>query len=134
MNSIHSNPNMSPELASDVAERAANRADEALVGAKRVASDTARSVQHGIDQLRENIPSAISRAAAQAEDLTRRGVERARHAADDVRHRASDLGDATVHRIQDEPVKAVLIAAAVGAVATLLVQWLSHSSHPRYPR
>lgn len=135
MNSIQSNPNMSPEMASDMAERAASRADQALVGAKRVASEAERSMQQGIDHLRDSVPGAVSRAAAQAEDLTRRGLERARHAAEDVRHRAVDLGDATVHRIQDEPVKAVLIAAAVGAAATLLVQWLSHSSHShtRYP-
>jgi ElaB/YqjD/DUF883 family membrane-anchored ribosome-binding protein len=129
MNSSHDNSTMTPDLAGDVAERAARRTDEALLGAKRVAGDTARSVQSGLDELRDRVPGAITRAAAQAEELTRRGVERARHAADDVRHRALDLGDRTVHRIQDEPVKAVLIAAAVGAVATLLVQWMSHSRH-----
>jgi ElaB/YqjD/DUF883 family membrane-anchored ribosome-binding protein len=121
---------LSNERVADVAERVAHKADDALVGAKRVAANAAQSVQSGLDDLRDRVPGAMSRAAAQCEDLTRRGLDRARLAADDVRHRAADLGDATKHRIQDEPVKAVLIAAAVGAAATLLVQWLSRPRHP----
>lgn len=115
---------------SDLAERVAHTTDDALVGAQRVAANAAQSVQSGIDTLRERVPGAMSRAAAQAEELTRRGLDRARQAGDELRHRAADLGDATKHRIQDEPVKAVLIAAAVGAAATLLVQWLARPRHP----
>jgi ElaB/YqjD/DUF883 family membrane-anchored ribosome-binding protein len=126
MNSIHT----TPSATSDYAGEGAARTDDALLGARRVADNAARSVQAGLDARRDRGPGAITRAAAQAEDLTRRGVERARHAADDVRHRATDLSDRTVHRIQDEPVKAVLVAVAVGAAATLLVQWLSRSRHP----
>jgi ElaB/YqjD/DUF883 family membrane-anchored ribosome-binding protein len=118
------------EHSGDMAERVAHKTDDALVGAKRMAANAAQSVQSGIDDLRDRVPGAMSRAAAQAEDLTRRGLDRARETADVVRHRAADLGDATKHRIQDEPVKAVLIAAAVGAAATLLVQWLSRPRHP----
>lgn len=126
MNSIHNSPSTTPDYASE----AASRTDDALLGARRVADNAARSVQAGLDDLRDRVPGAITRAAAQAEDLTRRGVERARHAADEVRHRATDLSDRTVHRIQDEPVKAVLVAVALGAAATLMVQWLTRSRHP----
>jgi ElaB/YqjD/DUF883 family membrane-anchored ribosome-binding protein len=129
MNSLH-NPS---STTSDYASEVANRADEALLGAKRVADGTARSVQAGLDGLRDSVPGAVTRAAAQAEDMTRRGIERARLAAENAKHRATDLGDATVHRIQDEPVKAMLIAAGIGAAATLLVQWLSRSSSRRHP-
>lgn len=126
MNSIHN----SPSTMTDYAAEGAARTDDALLGARRVADNAARSVQAGLDDLRDRVPGAITRAAAQAEDLTRRGVERARHAADEVRHRATDLSDRTVHRIQDEPVKAVLVAVALGAAATLMVQWLTRSRHP----
>jgi ElaB/YqjD/DUF883 family membrane-anchored ribosome-binding protein len=123
---------MTPGVATEVGERMASRTDEALNSVKRAASNTERSLQAGLDGLRDTVPGAVTRAAAQAEDLTRRGLEHARHAADEARHRAADLGDRTVHRIQDEPVKAVLIAVAAGAAATLLVQWLSRSRHHPY--
>lgn len=77
------------------------------------------------------VPGAVSRAATRAEDLARRGIERARAAADSARDRALDAGDATVHRIRKEPVKAVLIAAAVGAATTLLVQQWRRSRESR---
>ena len=116
-----------PKMSGNMAERAAGRADDALLGARRFADQAAHTVQAGIDDLRDAVPGAVSRVAAGAEDLTRRGLERARLAADAVRHRAADLGDATAHRIQDQPMKAVLIAAAVGAGAMLLMQWLARS-------
>lgn len=92
-----------PALAGDMAERAAEHADDAL-----------HAVQAGVAGLRERVPEALSRATAQAEDLARRGLER-----------VAEAGDAARWRIKDEPVKAVLLAAALGAGALLLVQWLS---------
>lgn len=130
---FQANPSVkpAPELASDLAERVAAHADDALQTTQRVAASTADSVQTGLDHLREAVPGAISRAASQAEDLARRGVDRARTAANEVRERALRAGDATVHRIQDDPVKAVLIAAAAGALTALVVQWLARPRHPR---
>jgi hypothetical protein len=69
---------LSNERVGDVAERVAHKADDALVGAKRVAANAAQSVQSGLDDLRDRVPGAMSRAAAQCEDLTRRGLDRAR--------------------------------------------------------
>jgi len=122
-----------PPLAGDMAERAATRTDDALLGVKNAADEATRSVQAGIDagidQLRETVPAAVSRAAASAEDLTRRLIDRTRQAAETVHHRAVDLGDATAVRIKDRPMKAVLIATALGAAATLLIQRLSRAHH-----
>jgi ElaB/YqjD/DUF883 family membrane-anchored ribosome-binding protein len=74
------------------------------------------------------VPAAVS-LAAQAENLTRRGIERVRQTAALARDRASQVSDATVERIRADPVKAVILAAAAGAVTALLVQWLSRSRH-----
>jgi ElaB/YqjD/DUF883 family membrane-anchored ribosome-binding protein len=120
-------PTSSPELASDTAERLANKADDAIRSSKRVVANSAQAVQTGLDELSEKVPAAVSRVAARAEDVTRRGIERARQTAADARHRATEVGDATIDRIKADPVKAVMIAAAAGAATALLLQWLSRS-------
>ena len=125
------NPSTAPEFASELADRAANKAEQALQSGKRMGSDVAQAVQSGIDGLREGVPSAISRATAQAEDLTRRGIERARQASATVREQATRVSDQTVGYIKDEPVKAVLAAAAVGAIAALLIGWLGRTRNDR---
>ena len=65
------------------------------------------------------------RAAEQVQDLTRRGVERARAAAAQLRDQALRASDTTRSYIQDEPLKAVLIAAAAGAAVALLAHALT---------
>ena len=125
------NPTSTPDYASDMTDRAANKAEQALQSTKRMGSDMAQAVQSGIDGLREGVPSAISRATAQAEDLTRRGIERARQASATVREQATRVSDQTVGYIKDEPMKAVLMAAAAGAVAALVISWLGRSRNNR---
>lgn len=78
--------------------------------------------------LRDSASQALSRTTAQAEDLARRGIDKARSAAYDMRDRAMRAGDATVSRIQEEPVKAMLVAAAAGALAAMLVRWMTERS------
>lgn len=124
-------PTSGPEVLNDLSDRAANKADQTLQATRRIGAEAAQAVQAGIDGLREGVPSAISRATAQAEDLTRRGMERARNASTAVRDKAVQVSDQTVGYIKDEPVKAVLVAAAAGAVAALLIGWLSRSRSDR---
>jgi ElaB/YqjD/DUF883 family membrane-anchored ribosome-binding protein len=88
-------------------ERANERASELRNDARTMAAHAKESMQQGIDDLRH----------------------RARYVADEVRYRANDLNEATRHRIQDAPMKSIAVAAAVGVVATLLVQWLSRPRH-----
>ena len=127
-----------PPLASDMAETAANRTDDALLGIRRAADQAVHSVQAGIDagidRLRDTVPAAVSRTTAGAEDLTRRAIERTRQAVEEMHRRASHLGDAATLRIKDQPIRAVLVAAALGAAAALLLQWWSRRPHPHAHR
>ena len=95
--------------------------------ATETASDTTRALRDSVDTLQSQTSSALTRAAAQAEALSREGLERARRATEAARAQAQRVGDQTVGYIKDEPVKAVAIAAGVGAVAALLVGWLARS-------
>lgn len=59
--------------------------------------------------------SNVNELAQKAEDMARRGVDVVRDSVTTLRTRAADTGVATVRYVQEEPVKAVLIAAAAGA-------------------
>lgn len=127
---------MTPPIttASDVdklAVAAAQQADQAIGGTRRVANEALDALQSGVDHLRDATPTAFGRAAAQVEELTRRGLERAREATAGVQDQVHRAGDRTVDYIRDEPVKAVLIAAATGAAVALLVGMLMRSHHAR---
>lgn len=116
----------------DMADRAARRADGSIEATRRVANQALDSLQSGVDQIRTAVPGAFARAAAQVEEITRRGVDRARSAGQTAREQALRAGDATVMRIRDEPVKAVLAAAAAGAAIAALVSWAMRSRSQRY--
>lgn len=89
---------------------------------------TAKNVAAVADEHEDRLPDAFSRAAAQVEQLTRNGLDRARNVSQNVKEKALQAGDSTVGYIKDEPVKAVLIAAAAGAALALLLRALGSNS------
>jgi ElaB/YqjD/DUF883 family membrane-anchored ribosome-binding protein len=107
------------------ADRLAGSADEALRHTQALADNAADSLHKGVDDLRTRIPETVHSAALRAEELARRSLDRARDLANQARHRASDVRHATTERVQADPMKALLIAAAAGAATALLVRWLS---------
>lgn len=110
-----------------VADRAASKVESALDSTQELANSTLTTLKDGVTQLRDTVPAAVSRAAAQVQNLGRRGLDRARGVGADVREKAQRASDRTVGYIQDEPVKAVLIAAATGAVVVWLMRAMSSS-------
>ena len=66
--------------------------------------------------------------ASEAETLARRGLDTMRERSAQFRESAVRVSDNTVGYIKDEPVKAILIAAATGAALMALVSLLSRSS------
>jgi len=111
----------------DMADKAAAKADQAI----DASLEQAHSALNGLSNLSHDASQALSRAAGQVEDLTRRTLDRARQAGSQVRDQVGRAGDATVGYIKDEPVKAVLIAAAAGAVAAGLYSWLTSRNDRR---
>ncbi len=120
-----------------VTQMTAHTADKADVtdAARDAAAKAEKSIQGGVDQLREAVPAQLSRAAHQAEDLARTGIEKARAAGQSMASQASHLRDQTTSYTREEPTKALLMAVAAGAFATLLIGWAtrgnghSHSRH-----
>ncbi len=111
--------------------RAVGRADELVNEAQRVTADTEKNVQAGVHQLREAIPATLARAAHSAEDLARAGIEKARAARAAVAEKAHELNDQTASYVRREPTKALLIAMAAGAAATLAIGWATRNRTSR---
>lgn len=107
-----------------LAERAATKAAAAIDSTKDVTNRALDSLHGSVDNARQSVPEAFGRAAAQVEELTRRGLERARNVSSGVKDQVSRAGDQTVLYIKDEPLKAVLIAAGIGAGLALLARAL----------
>lgn len=111
----------------------ASKADQAIVATQSGISDAEKSIQGGLNQIREAVPAGLTRAANQAEDLARAGIDKARAAGQSVVSGASQMRDQTVSFVRDEPTKALLMAVAAGAFATLLIGWATrgngHSRH-----
>lgn len=114
------------------AEQVGLRAEEALQSARRAADGALDAVQNKVDQLNDTVPGALGRAAARVDEITRRGIERARDTSAHLREEVTRAGDRTVAYIKDEPVKSVLLAAATGAAVAALVTLLARSRHSRY--
>lgn len=103
-----------------LAESAAHTAQEAL-----------STLGDKVDDARQAAPGMLSRAAAQVDDLTRRSLQRAQDARDQVKDQMTRAGDASRGYIRDEPVKSVLIAAATGAAVAALVSFLVRDRSPK---
>jgi ElaB/YqjD/DUF883 family membrane-anchored ribosome-binding protein len=87
----------------------------------------ADTLTDGLHEAGNIASSAFSRAAAQMEELTRRGMDRAKEVSTQARDQANRAGDRAVGYIQDEPVKSVLIAVAAGAAVAMLAAWFARS-------
>ena len=110
---------MTPAIGA-LGQRAADGAERLITASKNATADAANSVQDRLDRLQDKVPSALSRAAEKADALTRAGIERAIEQGHAARERVQAAGDYTVRYVRDEPVKSLVIAAAVGALAALL--------------
>jgi ElaB/YqjD/DUF883 family membrane-anchored ribosome-binding protein len=112
----------SDHLASQ-AEQAVARAVSDSHKAAAEAHDSVTSLLHGLSQ---QAAPLIERTTERVSTLVHDGVESARDTSRQLRDRALQASHITVNYIKDEPVKAILIAAAVGAALMALTSLLSH--------
>ncbi|AOW12690.1 hypothetical protein LPB72_16875 [Hydrogenophaga crassostreae] len=111
------------ELAEKTVAKTAAKADNAIDSAQHAVADAEKSIQAGLRQVKEAVPVTLSRAAIQAEELARSGIDKARAAGSTVAVKANKASEQTADYVRREPTKALLMAAAAGAAATLLVGW-----------
>ena len=106
---------------SNLSAGVATQADKAISATQRATDLAADKVHRGLDQLREDMPFALSRASATADALLAEGADRAREAAHVIRSRAGPMQQQAQDYIRQKPMQSVLIAAGIGALLALLL-------------
>lgn len=114
-----------PSQLSESASHAVGQAAEHVEHASREACDQLADKAH---QAVDAAKPVVDRWARDAESIARRGVDAARETSRDLRERVSRASDSAAAYVKDEPVKAMLIAAAAGAVLVTAISWLSRSN------
>jgi ElaB/YqjD/DUF883 family membrane-anchored ribosome-binding protein len=117
------------EHGNGLADALAGSADRAIHTTQRVANEALDSLGNRVEDLRRQAGPMLDRASDTAGNLGHRGVDAVRETAQSIRARAQHASDSTLDYIRTEPLKAVLIAAATGAVLMALVSLMRNSRH-----
>lgn len=115
------------EPSSSLTDQAVQSADQAIKSTQRVASEALESLAVAVQDLRHQAEPLLHRAGDQISALAQRGADSVRETSQQLRNKAQHASDTTVNYIKDEPVKAILIAAATGAALMALISLISHS-------
>jgi ElaB/YqjD/DUF883 family membrane-anchored ribosome-binding protein len=115
------------ESIDQLAANTAKAADRAIESGREAGARAVEAAHEGVSTLREKIPSVLGEKAAEVERLARAGIERARASCSRAREHVDAAGQRTVAYVREEPVKAVLIAAASGAVLAGAISLLTRS-------
>ena len=117
------------EPSNNLADQAAQSADDVIKSTQRVANEALDSLAVRVQDMRHQAAPLLNRASEQASALAQRGVDAVRDTSQQLRDKALHASDSTVAYIKDEPVKAMLIAAATGAALMALISLISRSRH-----
>ncbi len=112
------------ESHNNLADQAALSADQAIRSTQRVANQALDGLAGSVQDLRQQAAPLLNRATEHASVLAQRGVDAVREGSRQVRDQAQRASDGTLHYVRQEPVKSILLAAAVGAtLMALLSRW-----------
>jgi len=114
---------LTPTTGHNLIDQAASAADQGINATHHALNDLAGGVQ----SLRDKASPRLDGATAQAGAMFNRSMDALRDGSHQVRAKAHQAGESTTHYIQQEPVKAVLIAAATGAALMALISLLTRS-------
>jgi len=115
------------QQAQDMGDNAADSAQGAIRSTQRAADQALGRLSDTVDDVRSKAGPMLNKVTSQAEAAARRGMEAVRDTSQQLRERALQAQDMTVAYVKDEPIKAMLIAAATGAVLMGLISMLGRS-------
>lgn len=106
---------------SDLSSNVADRADKAIDATQRATVNVASALHSGLNNLRDEVPYALSKAGAGADALIAEGTERARQASDALRVQTGRLQQQAAAYVRQKPVTSLVWVAGVSALVTLLL-------------
>ena len=123
----------------DATSAAHQTSDELLGGASRAvdstreyANDALDKAENKVRELRGQVDPMVDMLAAKAQKLARQSLDMASEAKQRAQHSLSQASAATGRYVSEQPLRSVLIAAAVGAAVAMLVSATRHRNDDRY--
>lgn len=120
-----------PDSSNALVDRAANAADDAIHATQRLADGALGSLAGSVQDARRQAAPLLNAAGEQASAIARRGVDALRETSQSLRDSAAQVTDRATLYVKDEPLKAMLIAAATGAALMALIGLLTRSHDRR---
>jgi ElaB/YqjD/DUF883 family membrane-anchored ribosome-binding protein len=111
------------------ADAVARSAERAVQSTQRGANEALDSLSSAVEDARRKSGPMLDEAGDRIASLADQGAEALRGTTHAVRERARHASDATLDYIRNEPLRAVLIAAATGAVLMALISLMRNSRH-----
>jgi ElaB/YqjD/DUF883 family membrane-anchored ribosome-binding protein len=119
--------NTTTEESNRLVDRAAHSADEAIKATKSYANHALDSASSAVDEVRHEAAPLFNNVTEQAGALAQRGVDAVKESSQQLREKAQKASDTTVGYISQDPIKAMLIAAATGAALMALIGLMGRS-------
>lgn len=113
-----------------LADQAAASADHAIKSTQGVANEALNALAGSVQDVRDEAAPMFSHTGEHIGALAQRGVDAVRDSSQHLRDKALHASDSAVGYIKDEPVKAMLIAAATGAALMALLSLMARSRRP----
>lgn len=120
--------NTNSSLARDAMPAVRQVSEDLLQNASNALSSTRDQANHAFDkadnkvrELRGEIDPMVDMLASKAQKLARQSLDMAAEAKEKAQQSLTRYASATSHYVSEQPVRSVLIAAAVGAVVAILV-------------
>jgi ElaB/YqjD/DUF883 family membrane-anchored ribosome-binding protein len=111
----------------DLADKAADKVQSGIRTAQGIANRGADKLSEGVDSVRRSTGPALADATDRAQSGAKQAMDSLNNASKKVRATVADVGDTVVTYTQGNPIKALLISAAVGAIVATAVATLSRS-------
>ena len=115
------------EKSGTLVDQASQSADQAIRATQQAANHAVDSAGNALQGLRQQATPVLERASEQVSAMAHRGLDSVRETTHQLRLKAEHASDTTVGYIRQEPVKAVLIAAATGAALMALISLVARS-------
>lgn len=115
------------EVANDLADKVSSSAESAIRSSQRVATDSVNELSQTAERVRDKAVPVIDRLAERAEDLARRSIGTIRDSSKQMADRAQIATNNSIEYIREEPVKAVVLSAVLGAGLMAIFAMLARS-------
>lgn len=96
------------------------------------ANDALDKAENKVRELRGSVDPVVDMLASKAQKLARQSLDLASEAKERAQHSLSRAAGATTRYVSEQPMRSILIAAAVGAAVALLISSSRHRNEQRY--